>query len=108
MKVEIIYEDTKPVTGVDPEFRRGQVYQMIKYHIVLGTGLEDLPIYTNIKRSSIMKESTGLGLFPCFGVIDWILPRINVVKMILVDVNGQGFGAYSPTYVAQACKLPIA
>ena len=29
-KLEIIYEDTKPFTGVEPEFRRGQIYQMIK------------------------------------------------------------------------------
>ena len=29
-KLEIIYEDTKAFTGVDPEFRWGQIYQMIK------------------------------------------------------------------------------
>ena len=57
-QVEIIYEDTKPVIGADPEFRWGQVYQMIKDHIVPGAGLEDIPIYTNIKRSTIMKAST--------------------------------------------------
>ena len=28
--------------------------------------------------------------------------------MILEDVNGQGFVAYSPAYVAQVCKLPVA
>ena len=30
-KLEIIYEDTKYVTGVDPNFGWGQIYQMIKY-----------------------------------------------------------------------------
>ena len=50
MKIEIIYEYTKPVTRVDPEFRWGQIYQMIKDHTVLGAGLEDIPFYTNIKR----------------------------------------------------------
>ena len=108
MKVEIIYEDTKPMTRDDLEFKWGQVYQMIKYHTVRGAGLEDIPIYTNIKRSAIMKASTCPELFPCSEVIGWILPRIDIVKMILADVNGQGFVAYSPTYVAQACKLPVA
>ena len=63
-KVEIIYEDTKPMTGSDPKFRWGQVYQMIKDHTVLGAGIEDIPIYTNIKRPAIMKESTHLELSP--------------------------------------------
>ena len=63
-KVDIIYEDTKPVTGVDLEFRWGQVYQMIKDHTVPRTSLEDIPIYTNIKRSAIMKASTQPELFP--------------------------------------------
>ena len=29
-KLEIIYEDTKAFTGVEPEFRWGQIYQMIR------------------------------------------------------------------------------
>ena len=53
-----------------------------------------------------MKASTRPELFPCSEVICWILLRIDVVKMILADVNGQGYAAYSPAYVAQACKLP--
>ena len=88
MKVEIIYEDTKPVTGANPEFRWCQIYQMIKDHTVPGAGLEDIPIYTNIKRSAIMKASTCPEIFPCSEVINWILPRIDVVKMILEDENG--------------------
>ena len=68
-KVEIICEDTKPLTRVDPEFIWGQRYQMIKDHTIPGAGLEDIPIYTNIKRSAIMKASTRPELFPCFEVI---------------------------------------
>ena len=49
-KVEIIYKDTKPLTGVDPKFIWGKIYQMIKDHTIPGVGLEDIPIYTNIKR----------------------------------------------------------
>ena len=69
IRVEIIYEDTKPLIGAYLEFRWGQVYQMIKDHTVPGVGLEDIPIYTNIKRSVIMKASTHLELFPCSEVI---------------------------------------
>ena len=87
-KVEIIYEDTKPMTGVDPEFIWGQVYKLIKEHTIPGTGLEDIQIYTNIKRSSLMKASTRPEIFPCSKVIGWILPRVDVAKMILADVNG--------------------
>ena len=108
MNVENIYEDTKPLTGTDPEFRWGQIYQMIKDHTIPGAGLEDIPIYKNIKRSAIMKASTCLEIFPCSEVIGWILPRRHVIKMILADVNGQGFAAYIPAYVAQACKLIVA
>ena len=39
-------------------------------------------------------------------MINWILPKADVTKMILSNVDGQGFVAYSPTYVSQACKLP--
>ena len=55
-----------------------------------------------------MKESTHPELFPYSEFIGQILPRVDVAKMILEDVNGQGFVAYSPAYVAQARKLPVA
>ena len=71
-------------------------------------GLEDIPIYANIKKSAIMKVSTCPELFPCAKLIRWILPREYVTKMILSNINGQGLATYSPAYVAQACKLPTA
>ena len=55
-----------------------------------------------------MKAATHPEIFPCSKVFSWILPRIDVIKIIMEDVNGQGFVAYSTTYVAQACKLPVA
>ena len=61
---------------------------MIKEHTVLGAGLEDIPIYTNIMRSAIMKASTRPEIFPCSEVISWIFPRVDVSKMILTYVNG--------------------
>ena len=30
-RMKIIYEDTKAVTGAEPEFQWGQIYHMIKY-----------------------------------------------------------------------------
>ena len=53
-----------------------------------------------------MKVSTRPELFPCAEVIDWILPRVDTTKMILSNINGQGFSTYILAYVAQACKLP--
>ena len=38
-RVENIYEYTKPLTGVDPESRCGQVYKMIKDHTIPGACL---------------------------------------------------------------------
>ena len=81
---------------------------MIKYHIVPGVGLEDIPIYTNIKRSAIMKVSTCSELFQCSEVIGWILPRAHITKMIFSNIDGQGYVAYSPSCVAQVYKLPTA
>ena len=53
-----------------------------------------------------MKVATHPKLFPCSKVIGWILPRVDVTKMILSNTEGQGYDAYSPAYVAQAYKLP--
>ena len=40
-RVEIVYEDTKEVTGVEPEFRWGQIYHMLVERKVPEAGLED-------------------------------------------------------------------
>ena len=69
-------------------------------------GLEEEPIYANIERLALMKVATRPKLFPCSKVIGWILPRENVLTMILKDVNDQGCAAYSPGYVALAYHLP--
>ena len=47
-RVEIVYKDTKAFTGIDPEYKWGKIYQMIKDRSVPDAGLEDLPIYRNI------------------------------------------------------------
>ena len=28
-RVQVIYEDTKAITGIDPEYKWGEIYQMI-------------------------------------------------------------------------------
>ena len=43
-KVEVIYEDTKSLTGVEPEYKLGEVYRMISNQSVLEHGFEDMPI----------------------------------------------------------------
>ena len=58
MWVEVIYEYTKDIMGIEPEYKWGEIYRMITNRNILDTGLEDLLIYANIERSSIMKVVT--------------------------------------------------
>ena len=74
-KNEYIYEDTKCISGVEPEYQWGEIYRLITRREVPDMGLEEEGIYTNIERSSLMKIATRLKLFPCSEVIGWILPR---------------------------------
>ena len=48
MRVEVIYEDTKSVTGIEPDYKWGGIYRMITNQSIPNTELEDLPIYANI------------------------------------------------------------
>ena len=86
-KTEYIYEDTKCISGVEPEYQWGGIYRLITRREVPDTGLEEESIYANIERSSLMNIATRPELFPCSEVIDWILPREDVTTMILEDVN---------------------
>ena len=70
-------------------------------------GLEDFPIYANIEISAIMKVATRLDIFPYLEVIGWILPRVDVTRMILANTEGQGYAAYSLAYIAMPYKFPI-
>ena len=107
-KTEYIYEDTKCISGVEPEYQWGEIYRLITRREVPDIGLEEESIYANIERSALMKVATRPELFPCSEVIGWILPRADVTTMILEDVNKQGYAAYSPGYVALAYHLPEA
>ena len=107
-KTEYIYEDTKCISGIEPEYQWGEVYRLITRREVPDMGLEEESIYANIERSSLMKITTRPELFPCSEVIGWILPQAYVTTMILENVERQGYAAYSPGYVALAYHLPEA
>ena len=63
-KVEYIYEDTKASTGVEPDYKWGEIYRMITNQNVLDAGFEELTIYSNIEKSALMKVATRPKLFP--------------------------------------------
>ena len=56
---------------------------MISSQTVTDASFEDMHIYANIERSALMKVATRPKLFPCSEVIGWILPRVDVTRMIL-------------------------
>ena len=57
-KVEYIYEDTRATTGVEPDYKRGEIYRLISNQEVPDTEFEELTIYANIEKFSLMKIAT--------------------------------------------------
>ena len=57
-RVEVIYEDTKAITGIDTRYKWGEIYKMISNQSVPETAFEDFPIYANIEISAIMMVAT--------------------------------------------------
>ena len=57
-KVEYIYEDTRATTGVEPDYKWGEIYRMIANQNLPNAGFEELTIYANIEKSSLMKVAT--------------------------------------------------
>ena len=86
-KTEYIYEDTKCISGVEPEYQWGEIYRLITRREVPDMGLKEESIYANIERYSLMRITTRPKLFPCAEVIGWILPWADVTTMILEDAN---------------------
>ena len=86
-KTEYIYEDTKCITSVEPEYQWGDIYRLITCREVPDMGLEEEGIYANIEISSLMKIATRPELFPCSEVIGWILPRADVTTTILENAE---------------------
>ena len=90
-KVEYKYEYTKANTEVEPDYKWGEIYRMIVNQNVPDAGFEELNIYANIEKSTIMKVATIPKLFPCSEVIGWILPKADVTTMILENTTKQGY-----------------
>ena len=105
-RVEVFSEDTKAITRIEPEYKWGEVYRMTSSQSVPNASFEDMTIYANIERSSLMKVATRPELFPCAEVIGWILPREDVTRMILENTGKQGYATYSPAYVSMVYNLP--
>ena len=105
-RLEIIYEDTKSTTRVEPDYKWGEIFRMISSQNVPDARFEEMTIYANIERSYLMKVATRHELFPCLEVIGWILPRADVIRMILANTAKQGYAAYSLAYVSMAYHLP--
>ena len=104
--MEIIYEDTKVITGVEPEFKWGHIYQMIKEQTILDVGLEDKPLYVNIRKYTIAKVATHPEIFPCAEVIGWILPQVDAATMIMSNIEGKPFSSFTPSFITKPCNLP--
>ena len=102
---EIKFEDTKAITVSSPEFKWGEIYQMIRDQIVIDTGLEEISSYQNIKNLRITKATTRPELFSCSEVIKWILPKMNPFTMIISNENGLYFASLTPSYIALAYKF---
>ena len=105
-KVEYIYEDTRATTEVEPEYKWGEIYQMISNQDVPDAGFEELTIYANIEKSALMRVATRLELFPCSEVINWILPKADVTTMILANTAKQSYGSNIQPCLCLTCISP--
>ena len=105
-KVEFIYEETKAISGVETYYKWGEIFRMISKQNVPDVGFEEMTIYANIEKSALMKVATRPELFLCSEVIGWILPKVDVTRMILENTTKQGYAAYILAYVSMAYHLP--
>ena len=94
-KTEYIYEDTRATTGVEPDYKWGEIYRLISNQEVPDTEFEELTIYANIEKSALMNVDTRPELFPCSEVIGWIIPRADMTTMILANTTKHGYASYS-------------
>ena len=66
----------------------------------------DLSLYENILRFGLTKIPTRPKVFPCTEFIDWILPKIDMVGMIINDEEGKPIASFAPTFISKAYSLP--
>ena len=106
-RVEIVYEDTRSMTGIEPKFKWGKIYHMLQDQKILDASLEDLPLFDNILRSGITKVSTQPELFPCSEVIRWVLSKANAKGVIIYNVEDKGFSSFTLAFIAKAYNFPV-
>ena len=63
--VEYINEDTRATIGLEFVYECGEIFQMISNQNVPDARFEELTIYANIEKSTLMKIATRPKLFPC-------------------------------------------
>ena len=106
VKAEIVDEDTKEITGVDPELKWGHFYLMMVERKVSEHGLGDLSLYENILRSGLTKIATRPEVFPCAEVIGWSFPKVDMVGMIINDEEGNLVASFAHTFISKSYSLP--
>ena len=106
-RMKIKFEDTKAITGVSPEFKWGELYQIIIDQNVLNAGHKEMFLYQNIKNSGITKASTRAELFLFSEVIRWILPQINSSTRIISNIKGKAFSSFTPSYITSPASYPM-
>ena len=55
---ETKFKDTKAIIGFSPEFKWGELYQMIRDQNIPDVGLKEMIINQNIRNSGITKAAT--------------------------------------------------
>ena len=108
VKVEILYEDTKVVTGIEPELKWGHIYPMMVDKKVPESGLGYFSLYESILRFGLTKIATRPEVFPCAEVIGWIFLKIDIVGMIINDEEGKLVASFAPMFISKQYSLPEA
>ena len=85
------------ILRVEPgKFKWGQIYQMITDKKFPDVGLEDLPLYANIKIFGIKKVATRPDLFSCAEVIGWIISQTNAATLVVKNMEKKFFASFEP------------
>ena len=73
---------------------------------VLEAGLGDLALYENILSSGITIIEKRQEIFPCAEVIGWMLPKIDIVGMMINDEKVKPVAYFAPAFILAAYSLP--
>ena len=88
-----------------PEFKWGELYQIITDQEIFDAGLEKIVLQQNIRRYGITKASMHPYIFSFSQVIGWILPKTDSSSGIYSNVKEEAFSSFNPYHIAAAYKL---